>query len=96
MNKLAEELSGVHAKSFLNKKDIAKADKCGCFYCERMFKPSEITEWTDTNREENNATALCPYCKIDSVIPEVDGIKINSLLLARMHVAYFKQQWRKQ
>ena len=37
--------------------------QCGCFHCLRTFESKDIKEWTD-----NNETALCPYCGIDSVL----------------------------
>jgi NAD-dependent SIR2 family protein deacetylase len=40
------------------------AEACACFRCLRRYPRSEIHEWTD-----KGATAICPHCGIDSVIP---------------------------
>ncbi len=44
---------------------LEKSLLCGCYYCKKLFKSNEIKEWID-----NNQTAICPYCMIDSVLPE--------------------------
>ena len=72
-----------HFSSF-HRKDLEKDDKCGCFYCLKIFSPSEITAWCD-----NGETALCPYCEIDSVIGESSGFSITELLLRGMHKEWF-------
>lgn len=54
--------------SFKNRKILEKFKKCSCFYCLETFETSEIKEYVD-----NNETALCPYCGIDSVICFEDG-----------------------
>jgi len=48
-----------------NKNTISKSEFCGCFYCEKTFKPSEIKEWVGSEDR-----ALCPHCGIDSVLPD--------------------------
>jgi hypothetical protein len=60
---------------------LEKDIKCGCFYCLKIFNPSEITEWCD-----NEETALCPYCEIDSVIGENSGFPITEMFLKGMHM----------
>lgn len=57
----------------LNKQAITKSNECACIYCFKLMKPCEITEYcldkdTVTNKLINE-TALCPYCGIDSIIP---------------------------
>lgn len=59
------------------------AGPCGCFYCERTFDASEITEWID-----NDSTAVCPYCRIDSVIP-ASKVRIDPEFLRAMHAHWF-------
>ncbi len=50
--------------SFKNRKKPEENEYCSCFYCLSIFKSSEIIEWID-----NEYTAICPKCGIDSVIP---------------------------
>lgn len=79
----------AHKKSIYHKKEIMSSKQCGCFYCKTIFPPSEIKEWTDTNKPENEHTALCPYCGIDSVIGSKSGYPITVEFLARMHKHWF-------
>lgn len=58
-----EELIKKHKCAIENKQELEKADKCGCFYCNKIYTPKEIVNWTD-----NQQTAVCPYCGVDSVI----------------------------
>ena len=73
----------LHKLNFRNRGVLSTASQCGCFYCKKMFTPSEITEWTD-----DDETALCPYCSIDSVIPDIDKA-LNVELLEAMNRKYF-------
>lgn len=58
--------------SFRNREKVKQSEYCSCFYCLSVFKSSEVIEWVD-----NEDTALCPKCGIDSVIP---GIIDNDIL----------------
>lgn len=56
----------------LNKEAIGKSTECACIYCFKRMKPDEITDYClDINSQgiEVNETAICPYCNIDSIIP---------------------------
>jgi hypothetical protein len=56
-------------KSFHNRSLVELAQKCGCYSCCNTFDTNSIKEWTD-----DNDTAICPICNIDSVIPDpADG-----------------------
>jgi len=57
-------------------------DLCGCFYCLKIFKPNEITEWTD---EESGVIAICPYCGADSVVGKNSGYPITKKFLKAMN-----------
>jgi NAD-dependent SIR2 family protein deacetylase len=61
---------------------LLKNNKCKCFYCLKSFHSNEIEEWID--KEE---TALCPYCGIDSVLPE--SINITEEILKEMNKYWF-------
>ena len=51
-------------------------------YC---FKPADILEWTDDDQ-----TALCPNCGIDSVIGDKSGYPVTDLdFLKQMHTYWF-------
>ena len=58
-----KELQELHKKSDNNRKELLASEIAGCFYCLSTFNPLTIKEWIDDNQ-----TALCPNCGIDSVI----------------------------
>lgn len=79
----------IHRKySFENMHLLKDAEKCGCFYCGKIFTPYDIEEWID---DEKDYTALCPYCGIDTVIPAVDNgdYKLTPELLEDLYDLYF-------
>lgn len=53
--------------AFKNKQTIANLSEVGCYHCLKVFNTQEIKEWTD-----NSETAICPYCNVDSILPETD------------------------
>jgi hypothetical protein len=60
--------------------ELNRSEKCGCFYCLRMFPPSEIENWCD-----GGETALCPHCGVDSIIASASGFELTPQLLEMMH-----------
>lgn len=54
--------------SFKNRDILKKYNKCSCFFCLKTFNTSKINEYIDENQ-----TALCPFCGIDSVVCFKDG-----------------------
>ena len=85
-----EELRRAHAFSN-NNMETWKNDKvCGCFYCLKIFSPSEIEEWITANNDcDRFGTAICPFCEIDSVIGESSGFPITKEFLNAMKKYYF-------
>ena len=80
-----EDVVNAHLYSISNKPQLLNAKKCGCFYCLKIFSPLEIEEWL----EDEEGTALCPYCRIDSVIGESSGYPITEEFLSEMHKYWF-------
>jgi hypothetical protein len=79
----------AHKRSIYHKREIINSEICGCFYCKKIFPPSEIEEWTDTSKPEAEHTAFCPYCGIDSVIGSKSGYPITEKFLSRMNKHWF-------
>ena len=79
------DIQEAHKHSMRNRRELAKSETCGCFYCERVFSPAEITEWID-----DGETAMCPHCGIDSVLPSASGFKLSKDLLQRMNAYWFR------
>jgi len=80
-----KDLIEAHKYSSDNKKFLVEDTKCGCFYCLQIFDPKQIESYLN----EKSGTALCPYCQIDSVIPEKSGYKITKEFLEEMHKYWF-------
>lgn len=79
------QLVKIHQTTIFNKKSIKnKNHACGCFSCLQTFDSSLITKTCD-----NNQTALCPFCEIDSVIHETRTRKVTDSLLTQMYNRYF-------
>lgn len=79
----------AHKKSIHHRKEIEASKICGCFYCEKTFRPTDISDWTDTDGERHQQTALCPHCGIDSVVGDHSGFEITDTFLRAMHDAWF-------
>ena len=77
-------LESIHKHANINRDLINQSDTCGCFYCLEVFKSSEIDEWADNER-----TAICPKCGIDSLIPSAAGVPLTVDLLQEMHNRFF-------
>ncbi len=83
-------MESAHVFSGNHKPELEKDRTCGCYYCLRVFSPTEITEWlVDDNPIDSRGTAVCPYCGVDSVIGESSGFPITSEFLSEMHDAWF-------
>ena len=80
------DVRAAHKGSLKNREQVIASDSCGCFYCLKIFRPAEIKEWTD-----NEETALCPNCGIDSVLCSRSGVPIRSEFLFRMRQHWFDQ-----
>jgi len=81
-------LEKLHKLTTRHRQMVERATLCGCFYCLRTFPPTAISDWVD---EKNlaGATALCPHCGIDSVIPQQPNQPLNADVLAAMHAYWF-------
>lgn len=75
----------AHDCSIRNKEQIEKSEKCGCFSCGKIFPPSEITDYVS----DEEPTALCPYCHIDSVIGDASGLPVTKKFLKEMNKRWF-------
>ena len=50
----------------------------------RPYDPKEIKDWVDGGK-----TALCPYCGIDSVIPDTEEYPLTTAFLKKMYHVWF-------
>jgi len=77
-------LKSAHKHSIRHKTEVLQSENCSCFYCLKTFLPTEIVEWTDEEQ-----TALCPNCGIDSVI----GDKSNYLITEIGFLTQMNRYW---
>jgi len=74
----------AHKASSRNRDTVLRSEVCGCFYCCRILKPAEVTQWTI------NDTAICPYCWVDSVLGSASGYPVTPEFLKAMAGYWFK------
>lgn len=77
----------AHNFAVNNYEDLKKNQKCGCFYCTRIFDSAEINDWIIERNMQK--TAVCPYCEIDSVIGESSGYPITKDFMEKMKEYWF-------
>lgn len=78
-------LQEAHSRSFKNKPGLMLSKNCGCFYCLKIYDTKQIINWTD---EEE--TALCFYCGVDTVIGDSTGFPVEDPdFLKEMYSRYF-------
>lgn len=80
-----ETLKNAHKFCSNNREALSHDKICGCFYCRKIFSPSEITDWIP----DKSGTARCPHCGVDSVLGESSGYPITKEFLAEMYTAWF-------
>ncbi|MGI9018940.1 MAG: cytoplasmic protein [Euzebya sp.] len=81
---LPEEIRLAHVSSAGHRSEILASDQCGCFHCSRTFPPDHIVEWVDDDQ-----TALCPECGVDSVIGDQAGFPLTASFLQKMNAHWF-------
>jgi len=86
---MKEEIIAAHKFSSNHKEQLTKDEKCGCFYCLKIFDTREITEWRYCINGDPGGTALCPFCGIDSIIGESSGYPITESFLKEMYDYWF-------
>ena len=82
----------IHSECGWHEKAILKSKTCACFYCLKTFPPSEIEEWIEESKDcprGAGKTVICPYCGIDSVLPESKQYEITKELLEAMNKEWF-------
>lgn len=78
------KIKNAHICSSYNRKQLSKTKLCGCFYCLKMFDPKLIVTWCDDDQ-----TAICPFCGIDSIIYDSKTYPISKTFLEQMRKYWF-------
>jgi len=80
-------LESAHRLCANHRATIESSALCGCFYCRTTFEAKEVTEWVDDEQ-----TALCPKCGIDSVLGDSAGSHVtDAAFLEEMHRYWFEE-----
>lgn len=67
----------------------------GCYYCMEIWEPSgmDVANFCDLDEEASdeigNATILCPFCGIDSVLASINVDPITEELLTALNDYWF-------
>ena len=59
-----------------NREEILTGNVCRCIFCLSAYPPSEIDEWID-EVSQDEITAICPICGIDSVLGDQCGFDLT-------------------
>ena len=81
---IERDLEEAHKHASRHRKVLEKSEFCGCFYCLRKSRPSQVRSWLD-----DDTTAVCPQCGMAAVIPAASGIDIRKPFLTRMRTYWF-------
>ena len=76
-----------HNFTFNNWEYVKESNKCGCFSCGKIFDASELEE-SYIKEGSGIITALCPYCGIDSVVPD-SKVELTPKLILQMNREWF-------
>ena len=74
----------AHKRASRHRAELEESGICGCLYCLQVYQPAEIQEWID-----DETTALCPHCGIDSVIGAKSGYPITENFLLKLKEHWF-------
>lgn len=77
----------AHKSSINNESQIKSSNVCGCFHCMNTYSSAYVS--TFVNLGEGN-TALCPNCRVDSVIGDAQH-NITDKLLVKMNKYWFNE-----
>jgi hypothetical protein len=80
MNNKVDEFFVSYASKLSSNNKTKLKDINSCYFCINHIKKEDIVEFTD-----RGSTALCPFCGIDSIIPD----KVDIETLAACCVRYF-------
>lgn len=81
----------IHSYTFENRRLLKRYKECTCLYCGYTFNYTKINNWV---KDQNELTAICPKCGIDSVVPtrvnnNVDNYTLTEELRLKVKKLYF-------
>ncbi len=87
---MEDELDQAQFASFYNRSSIQGSQMAGCFHCQTIFAAYEVSDWLDEQYEQQ-ASAVCPRCKVSAVIGDASGYPIEEEFLTRMQQRWYSQ-----
>ena len=75
----------AHRHSSNHRAEIERSTLSGCFHCLAIYAPETIKAWIDGDN-----TALCPSCRIDSVIGDASEFPVTEDFLRAMNAHWFR------
>lgn len=72
--------------AFKNKEAVGASQICGCFNCLQIINVSDIEFWTD-----DDETALCPNCTLDTLIAESLNVPLDEETLKKIRDHWFNK-----
>jgi hypothetical protein len=80
-----EALQLAHRHSSNHRAELERSDFCRCFFCLQSFPAAEVELWID----DDEGTAVCPRCNVDSVIGSASGVDMSDAFFAEMRRYWF-------
>ena len=80
------ELHETHKRCIANKEQLMAAQRAACFYCLKIFEPSEISNWVD---DLPSQSAVCPHCHVYAVLADDGRSAFTPELLNALNHQYF-------
>jgi hypothetical protein len=78
-------LVAAHRHCIHHREELERSGICGCFHCCQTFAAATVEEWVD-----EDGTAICPHCSVDSVIGSASGYPSGDKnFLRAMHALWF-------
>ncbi len=79
--------------SIKNWGDLSRSTICGCYHCGTIFLSNEIYQWVGLDgKSADDATAICPFCGMNSVIAESAAYPLKKDFLEYMKGYWFKNE----
>lgn len=76
----------LHLGTVGNYERVKRASNCGCYRCMTIFPSAEATGFM--TEQDGSRSAVCPYCRTDTVLAEEDA-PITARLLRKMNRRFF-------
>lgn len=83
-----EMLKDAHKYSSGNRTMMEHSENCGCFSCCTIF-PAKETEDCWIDEPSGKQTPVCPYCHMDTLLPDTSPYRISKSFLKKMYRRWF-------